>query len=315
MLTYPQKSVILFSVMNIINTNSNKQFTRACDVKIPEYFSRRVFTGKEDLDIVFGGSGIVPNFTFTLAAAPGTGKTTFLLQTLELLEREGKRTAYISGEETIEQLAFTSKRIGVESVPLANITDVDEICDLIIENKFNFVIIDSLPALSTKRPLNRNQRDEYITTKLLTTAKTHEVVIGVILHFTKTGTYKGSTLLPHSVDCNMLMSRNEEDHDLRDIETTKNRFGSCAYTSFPITSTGFVFEAIKTGENSKDKQQVSSKKDNVLNLLDTPKTITELIQETGISAGYMTVLLRELSLEGKIEKEGRGAEAIFCKQQ
>jgi len=302
--------MIIKAVMNIIH-NSKNVFTRASEVKIPEYFNRRFKTGKKDLDIVFGESGIVPNFTFTLAAAPGTGKTTFLLQTLELLEQSGKKTAYISGEETVEQLAFTSKRISVQNVPLANLTDIDEICETIISNNFDFVVIDSLPALTTKQNLNRNQKDEYITNKLLTTAKQHEIVIGVVLHFTKSGSYKGSTLLPHSVDCTMLMNRNEDDYELRDIETTKNRFGSCSYTSFPITQNGFVFEAVKIDESNKQTQNKISKKDIVFSSLATAKTIAQIVTETTISIGYVTILLRELLQENKITKIGRGPLAIF----
>jgi predicted ATP-dependent serine protease len=296
-----------------ILSNSSAQFIRANDVKIPEYFNRRIFTNKSDLDLLFGGSGIVPNFTFTLAAAPGTGKTTFLLQTLELLERNRKKTAYISGEETIEQLAFTSKRLRVYNVPLANITDVDDICDLIVKNKFNFVVIDSLPALTTKQRLNKNQREEYITTKLLTTAKANEIVIGIILHFTKTGSYKGSTLLPHSVDCNMIMKKNEDAHELRDIETTKNRFGSCSFISFPLTTNGFMFESAKLNKDSSTKRPTTSKKDNIFLLLETPQTIIDIVKETKISANYVTMLLRDLLIEGKIIKKGKGVFAIYEK--
>ena len=114
--------------MNVLTQSSNKQFTRAVDVKIPDVYNRRFKTGKDDLDAVFGGQGFLPGATFTLAAAPGTGKTSLLIQTLELLEKTGKKTAYISGEEGIEQLAFASKRLNVKHVPLANLTDVDEIC-------------------------------------------------------------------------------------------------------------------------------------------------------------------------------------------
>lgn len=60
--------------MNVISKNSaNKNFTRAQDVKIPDIYNRRYATGKADLDDIFGGS-FMPNLTFTLAAAPGTGK-------------------------------------------------------------------------------------------------------------------------------------------------------------------------------------------------------------------------------------------------
>ena len=300
--------------MNVLNGVCSNQFIKAQDVKIPEYFSRRFFINEPDLDLVFGGSGIVPNFTFTLAAAPGTGKTTFLLQMLELLEISGKKTAYISGEETIEQLAFTSKRIKVSNVPLANITDVDDICTLIVENKFNLVVIDSLPALTTKQKLNKNQKDEYITTKLLTTAKTNEIAIGIVLHFTKTGSYKGSTLLPHSVDCNMLMRRNEDVGDSRDIEVTKNRFGSCTFSTFPLTNNGFIFQAAKTNKQDNNNQITNSKKNSILQQIgETPKTIIEIVKKTQISASYAVILLRELSIEGKIKKEGKGCSAVYTK--
>ena len=300
--------------MKVLTTSSSNNFIKAKDVQIPNYFSRRFFTNEPNLDLVFGGSGIVPNFTFTLAAAPGTGKTTFLLQTLELLETSGKKTAYISGEETIEQLAFTSKRIKVSNVPLANITDVDDICTLIVENRFNLVVIDSLPALTTKQKLNKNQKDDYITTKLLTTAKTNEIAIGIVLHFTKTGSYKGSTLLPHSVDCNMLMRKNEDVSDLRDIEVTKNRFGSCSFSSFPLTNDGFIFQAAESNKRDTNKQTTNSKKNNILQQIDEiPKTIIEIVKETQISASYATILLRDLLIEGKIKKEGKGCSAVYTK--
>ena len=184
---------------------------------------------------------------------------------------------------------------------------------MIVKHNFNFVIIDSLPAITTKKSLNRNQKEEYITTKLITTAKQYEVVIGVILHFTKTGTYKGGTLLPHSCDCTMLMSRNEEDYTIRDIETTKNRFGSCAFVSFPITTNGFIFESVDTENQSpiQTKEKKISKKDSLLELLDESKTVSQIIKESELSTSYVTTLLRELSIEGKIKKIGRGPSAKF----
>jgi predicted ATP-dependent serine protease len=297
--------------MKVLTQSINKQFTRAAEVQIPDVYNRRFKTGKEDLDAMFGGQGFLPGMAFTLAAAPGTGKTSFLIQILELLERSGKKTAYISGEEGIEQLAFTSKRLNVTHVPLANMTDIDEICNAIIENKFDFVVLDSLPALTTSEPMNSREAEEYITTKIIQTAKQNECVIGTILHFTKTGSYKGSTLLPHSVDMNMIMTRNKEDEGLRDVEITKNRFGSSGFTSFAMHSTGFDFEAVETEKASKKKSV--SKKDIVLEALDTPMTMQGLVEKTQISMAYLSTILRELGLEGKTVKSGRGAEATFMK--
>jgi len=245
--------------MNVLSFNSpNKNFTRASDVKIPDIYNRRFKTGKDDLDNMFGGNGFLPGMTFTLAAAPGTGKTSMLLQILELLERNGKRTAYVSGEENIEQLAFTAKRLNVNHVPLANITDIDDLCAAIVEQECDFVVIDSLPAITAKKDMNKREAEEYITTKLIQTAKQNEIVIGTILHFTKTGQYKGSTLLPHSVDCNIIMERNKEDYSLRDIDVTKNRFGSAGQAVFEMTSTGFNFEAVEVEDDAKPVRRPSA---------------------------------------------------------
>ena len=298
-------------MMNVIgNSSTNKNFTRAADVKIPDIYSRRYKSGKEDLDNIFGGMGFMPNLTFTLAAAPGTGKTSMLLQILELLEQNGKRTAYISGEENVEQLAFTSARLNVNRVPLANLTDIDDICDAAIQNKFDFVVLDSLPAISSKKKMNKKQLEEYITTKIVQTAKEHEIVIGTILHFTKGGTYKGSTLLPHSVDCNIIMTRNKDDYNLRDVDVTKNRFGSAGQAIFEMTPRGFTFEAVESSEVS-DKSSKKSKADVIQETLTEPKTVQQIVEQTQVNGAYLTTILRQLVNEGKVKKDGRGAEATY----
>jgi DNA repair protein RadA/Sms len=299
--------------MNVLTNSSNKQFTRAADVRIPDVYNRRFMTGKEDLDAIFGGQGFLPGMTLTLAAAPGTGKTSFLIQILELLEKSGKKTAYISGEEGIEQLAFTSKRLQVTHVPLANMTSIDQICKEIVKHKFDFVVLDSLPALTTDERMNSREREEYIANKIVQTAKEHEIVIAVILHFTKTGTYKGSTLLPHSVDCNCIMTRNKDDGGLRDIEITKNRFGFSGFVSFAMTDRGFDFEAVETQVSAEhNKRRGGSKRDTVLEALKgAPKTVAELHTSTQVNAGYLQTLLRELVNEDKVIKQGRGPSATF----
>jgi DNA repair protein RadA/Sms len=299
--------------MNVLSFNSpNKNFTRASEVKIPDIYNRRFKTGKDDLDNMFGGNGFLPGMTFTLAAAPGTGKTSMLLQILELLERKGKRTAYVSGEENVEQLAFTAKRLNVVNVPLANITDIDDLCAAIVEQECDFVVIDSLPAITAKKDMNKREAEEYITTKLIQTAKQHEIVIGTILHFTKTGQYKGSTLLPHSVDCNIIMERNKEDYSLRDIDVTKNRFGSAGQAVFEMTSTGFNFEAVEVEDDAKGGKK--TKRDIVLEKIDaSAKTIEVIAKDTKVTGTYLTTILRELVNEGLIVKTGKGAQATFSK--
>lgn len=299
--------------MNVLTNSTTKNFTRAANVRIPEIYSRRFKTGKDDLDNIFGGS-IMPNLTFTLAAAPGTGKTSMLLQTLELLEQSGKKTAYISAEEMIEQLAFTSNRLNVRNVPLANMTDIDDICKAIIDNGFQFVVLDSLPAITSRKNMNRKQLEEYITSKIIQTAKENEVVIGTILHFTKSGSYKGGTLFPHSVDSNIIMTRNKDDYTLRDIDITKNRFGSSESCVFEMTPQGFTFEAVEVQQEGKQKK---SKRDDVMEAFvdDKPLTVEQISKTSGVNGAYLGAILRDLSNEGVIKKEGRGQEATYVRKE
>jgi len=298
--------------MNVLRLSpSNKNFTRASEVIIPEIYNRRFKTGKESLDYLFGGSGFLPGFTFTLAAAPGTGKTSFLLQMLDLLEHSGKKTAYISGEESIEQLAFTSRRLGVTRVPLANITSLEEIEKVLREQSLDFVVLDSFPALTTSFVGSRTAKEEYIVSRLIQVAKEKEVVIGTILHFTKGGTYKGGTLLSHSVDANLLMHRSKDDHLLREMEVTKNRFGSSIPVAFRITDTGFTFEP----QPLPQEEVVPSKKERILDMLEVPLTLMQLQDKMNISRVYLMSLLKELKEARKITKKGRGSEALFEKKE
>jgi len=299
--------------MKVIKTNNT--FTRASEVKIPEIYNRRFKTGEEDLDAIFGGNGFLPGMSFTLAAGPGTGKTTLLLQMLEKIELTGKKTAYVSAEESVEQLAFTCKRIGVELVSVANMTCIEDIFDAVKKNGFDIVILDSLPALTCRKKLRGRRLEEYLSNYIVTKAKELEVVTGIILHFTKTNTYKGSTLLPHSVDCNIVMNKAKDNPTVREIDVTKNRFGVAGYTAFMMTERGFDFQKVevvegdavpnKRGKSAQYKEKVMEavKQNGQINL----KTATQIL-ECSLKAQSA---LRELVMLGQLKKNGRGQKAIF----
>ena len=135
---------------------TKSDFIRVSDVKISDIFYRRLQTGINKIDEFMSG-GFLPGSSFTLAASPGTGKTTLMLQILESLAKQGYKVGYISGEENVEQLAFTSKRLNVNRVPLANITDIDDLCKAIVDEKCDFVVIDSLPAITSKKKMNKKK--------------------------------------------------------------------------------------------------------------------------------------------------------------
>jgi len=241
--------------MNIAIESTN--FIEIDKVPIPEIFNRRFKTDNEVVDKLFGGAGFLPGSTFTLAGGPGSGKSTFLMQVLNMLASQGKNVAYISGEENIYQISFNAKRLNIKGVKASNLTDLDTICKKIVQHKFDIVIVDSFPTITVNRKnLTSKKKEELIVNTLCSLAKKHEITLGFILHVTKQGKYKGSTLLPHTTDMNIMLERSEDldgaqEINYRDFVVTKNRFGFCSFTSLRLGPTGFVFESTKPSESNK----------------------------------------------------------------
>lgn len=299
--------------MKVIKTNN--QFQRAVDVVIPEIYNRRFKTGEEDLDALFGGEGFLPGMSFTLAAGPGTGKTTLLIQMLEKLELTGKKTAYVSAEESVEQLAFTCKRLGVTQVSVANMTNIEDIFDAVKKNGFDIVILDSLPALTSRKKLRGRRLEEYLSNYIVTKAKELEVVTGIILHFTKTGTYKGSTLLPHSVDCNIVMTKAKDNPTVREIDVTKNRFGVAGFTAFMMTEKGFDFQKVEVVEGDAVATKKGKKSEYIAKITEALQQNGQLNLKTATTILGCSIkaqaILRELTMLGTVQKNGRGQKAIW----
>ena len=298
--------------MNVLNS-ANKSFTRASDVVIPEIYNRRILTGIEDLDELFGGQGFLPGQMITVAAGAGTGKSSFLLQMLQALENIGKSTAYISGEETIQQISFSCKRLQVDSVPLANLTNIDDIEKAVVENKIEFLVLDSYPTITTSKKMNTRQKEEYIVGRLVRLAKENEMCIAIILHMTKNNQFKGTTLLNHAVDTFMTISKNPDDMHLRDFMIHKNRFGGGSFTTFPFGAQGYTFEAVAVDNAPERPSKKTSKAEIISDILTEPKTVQQICEETGANGAYLSTILRTLATEGKIKKEGRGADATYQK--
>ena len=235
-------------------STTNKNFTRVADVQIPEIYFRKFKTGINDLDEAFGGQGFLPGSVITLAAPAGVGKSSISLQLLESLEKTGKKTAYISAEETLEQVSFAARRLEALSVPVANLVYIEDIEEAVLQYGFQFIVLDSYPTLMTKKKgMSAKEKESYIIGKLVNLAKVHEVCILIIMHFTKAGNYKGSTEIVHAADALFTLEKNPDDHNLRDLICHKNRFGQCSFTTFPFGDRGYTFEAVAADNNPERK--------------------------------------------------------------
>ena len=73
----------------------------------------RIETHISEFDRLLGG-GLVKGQLTLLAGAPGIGKSTLMLQVAAQLAQD-KKVLYISGEESVNQIAGRAERLGVKS--------------------------------------------------------------------------------------------------------------------------------------------------------------------------------------------------------
>ena len=286
--------------------------TSVGNIEIPERFYRRMMTGINTVD-EFLHEGFLPGSTMTLTAAAGCGKTTFMIQLLEGLTKNGYSVGYCSGEENIYQLAMTCRRIKCTSLQIANLTDVDEIAKLTKTN--DFIVIDSFQALTTKKKMNSMEKERYALMKLVKAAQENECCVCFIMHLTKAGKLKGTTLVPHTVDANLnIMIDAEVDDQARRIWYSKNRFGPANELTLMMTHNGYdMHSKVVTKENKfvGKKNQKDKIKDELKKLTTNSCNVNDITKKYNVSVVYANSALRELVNEGEYVKYGRGNSAIW----
>jgi predicted ATP-dependent serine protease len=294
-----------------LSYTSNK-LVKVSDISIPKKFFTRMKTEVTELDNLFG-DGILPGLTFTVTAAPGTGKTTLLLQLLDNLSKKGYSTGYFTGEEDIRQIAFTCKRLGVTEVSICNETDIDKICAM--TKDLDIIVIDSFPCITLSGTHNKSTREKAIVEKLIKAAEDNECAIGAILHITKGGTYKGGTLIPHAVGANFMLETDPDDDSVRIISSSKNRYGSTANIAVAFGCNGFNFEQCRTvnkAEKAPSKADAMKAQLDKIMKMDPPNiTMQHIMKDLDCNRTRAYILLKELTDAGKLTKYGRGDAAVW----
>jgi predicted ATP-dependent serine protease len=302
-----------------LNLNNNK-FTRVTDIQIPDIYYKRMKTGVGRIDRAFG-NGFLPGSIFTVTGSPGSGKTTYLLQVLELLAKQGYKVAYASGEECVEMMACTCKRIGVKNVLVSNETDIDELIKATVD--YDFLVIDSFASVTSDIKSSR-QHEKYVVQELCKASKRSQCTIGMVLHISKSGQYKGGTIIPHSVDTVVHLHRDmiegQPDRYISCV-VTKNRFGPTSETTLLLTGAGYDWQyepkpADTTTAAVAPKSQRKEAEMNKIMELAAKNTSIKLAQAQKAlneSAQRTSYILRELTLKGKLNKNGRGKAASYRK--
>lgn len=189
----------------------------------------RMTTGFSELDRLLGG-GMVSGSVILLGGDPGIGKSTLVLQVLAKLAETSGPVAYLSGEESAEQLKLRADRLGVASEQIFVITENDLSRALPKIEKLGpqVLVVDSIQTLYHPElnsvPGSVTQVRE-CAGKLLYMAKSKGIVVVLVGHVTKEGSLAGPKILEHMVDT-VLYFEGERGQAFRLLRTFKNRFGS-----------------------------------------------------------------------------------------
>ena len=216
---------------------SNVQTLDAIDLTDLPRFS----SGFSEFDRVLGG-GIVPGSAILIGGEPGAGKSTLLLQTMCALA-ENMEALYITGEESLQQVAMRAKRLGLPTNKLKMLseTSVENICLIAEKVKPKIIVIDSIQVMHMSdiqsAPGSVSQVRE--TAAYLTRfAKQHHVAMLIVGHVTKDGSLAGPKVLEHCIDCSIMLE-GSTDSRYRTLRGNKNRFGAVNELGvFAMTSSG-----------------------------------------------------------------------------
>lgn len=189
----------------------------------------RIITGVAEFDRVCGG-GVVPGSALLLSGDPGVGKSTLLLEVAAKAALAGRRVAYISGEEAVEQIRSRARRMGFEKAPveLASATALRDILGTLKRETFDVVIVDSIQTLWSdvhEAGPGSVTQVRACASEMVRLAKAGGPAVILVGHVTKDGQVAGPRVVEHMVDA-VLSFEGERGYPFRILRAGKNRFGA-----------------------------------------------------------------------------------------
>lgn len=191
----------------------------------------RISTGIGEFDRVLGG-GLVAGQVLLVSGEPGAGKSTLLLTVSHsIAEKTGKPALYISGEESVDQIAVRASRIGVDSEQLfiADETDLANVIGHIdaLGKDISLVIVDSVQTIASADVDGRAggvAQVMEVAQALTRVAKDRGIPICLVGQVTKESTVAGPRALEHICDATLSLDGDRQT-SLRLLRAVKNRYG------------------------------------------------------------------------------------------
>jgi len=197
--------------------------------------AQRISTDISEFDRVLGG-GIVQGSVVLIGGAPGAGKSTLLLQAIANIAARDISVLYVSGEESLQQIAERAHRLKLPAEKILTLaeTSVQRICDVLDEISPQILVIDSIQVMHTQTCESAagsvsqvRESASYLTQY----AKQHNVSIFMVGHVTKDHSLAGPMTLSHIVDTQVMLA-STDDARYRVLRADKNRFGSVGELGF-----------------------------------------------------------------------------------
>jgi DNA repair protein RadA/Sms len=189
----------------------------------------RLSTGIGELDTILGG-GLVPGSLVLIGGSPGIGKSTLTAMALANLQGAGRRTLYVSGEESAAQIRLRAERLpgAALDVPVLAETDLDTVLATLEAERPEVCVVDSvqtLHAADLTSAAGSVAQVREVADRITRLAKARGTAVLLVGHVTKEGSLAGPRVLEHLVDC-VLQFEGERERTYRTLRALKNRFGS-----------------------------------------------------------------------------------------
>ena len=207
---------------------------------------------------------IEPGFVMQLWGRGGSGKSTFAIDFANELAKHGN-VVYVSAEESFgKTISDRIKRMNAthKNLMIANWDEDGEwtaLKDFLLKYKISFVIIDSLSVVDPNSKKAEGFRKW---------AKEKQLGLIFITHATKTGQYKGSSMIQHGVDIEIEANEGK-------LRVNKTRYGVTA-EDYPIQfeRSGFkASEMAKAPVNTTAQKKTISKPKKAIKMRKNPVNV------------------------------------------
>jgi DNA repair protein RadA/Sms len=171
----------------------------------------------------------VPGSAVLIGGHPGAGKSTLLLQILCQLGQQ-MEALYVTGEESLQQVAMRAKRLELPMSGLKMLaeTNIELICRAAQQYKPKVLVVDSIQVVhmpdvqSAPGGVSQVRESAAYLTRY---AKQTGTVLFLVGHVTKDGTLAGPKVLEHIIDTSVMLE-GSADSRFRTLRGIKNRFGA-----------------------------------------------------------------------------------------